>query len=112
MKTIISYSYYLSLAIGLLGLFLSPILYLVRSDVASPAEKLTSTIATFIFGLITLGVIYAGSLRGLRTEHDLQARQARLEKLNQGYRKLLLVYIPIMSLIIAAHIWLLVRGRY
>ena len=112
MKTIVVYSYYVSLAIGLAGLFLLPILYLVRWDVASPTEKLTSAIATFLFGLITLGVLYAGSLIGLRTEHDLQARQARLEKMHLGYRKLLLVYVPIMLLIIAAHIWLLLRGRY
>jgi hypothetical protein len=110
MKTIVTYSYYLSLAIGLAGLLLSPILYLVRWDVASLAEKLINTIASFLFGLFTLGVIYVGSRIGLRMEHDLQARQARLEKLHLGYRKLSLVYVPIMLLIIAAHIWFLMNG--
>ena len=110
MKAIVTYSYYLSLVIGLVGLFLLPILYLVRWDVASLAEKLTSTIATFLFGLFTLGVIYVGSRIGFRMEPDLQARQTRLEKLHLGYRKLLLVYVPIMLFIIAAHIWFLMKG--
>lgn len=110
MRDMFDYVYYAILAIGIPGLFIGPILYLLRWDIATPFERLINMSCIFLLALLVLGVLYAGSRIGLRMEPDIQARQARLEKLNQGYQKLLLVYVPIMLLIIAAHIWLLMRG--
>jgi hypothetical protein len=111
MRNIVVLLYHLVLAVGVPSLFIGPMLYLFRWDVASPLEKFINMSATFLIALVVLGILYAGARKGLEKESDPQARQAHLEKLHHGYRKLLLIYIPTMLFIVAAHAWFLLKTK-